>query len=307
MLNPVAMSIITNTFTDRARAGPGDRRVGRRVRPQHGARPGSRRRAGRTRSAGAGSSGSTSRSASRRSCSPRCSCRSRRRSGPAGSDPVGQVLLIVLLATLTYAIIEGPARGLGVGADHRLLRRRGRRRWSIFLRYESRREDPLLDPRFFRSAPFAGATVTAVTIAAALGGFLFLNTLYLQDVRGFSALTAGLYLLPMALTMAVACARLSGRIVASRGPRWPMVVVRHRADRQRCPADQAHRDLRRRLPVPELRDPRCRSRPGQRADHQLRGIRHAPAAGRGRGRRCLREPPGRAVTGRSGDGLDTER
>ena len=92
-----------------------------------------------------------------------------------------------------------------------------------FVWYESRREDPLLDPRFFRSAPFSGATITAVTITAALGGFLFLNTLYLQDVRGFRALTAGLYLLPMALAMAVG-APLSGRIVASRGARVPLVL-----------------------------------------------------------------------------------
>ena len=132
------------------------------------------------------------------------------------------MLLIVLLATLTYAIIEGPAAGWGsaliigffVVAAAALV---------IFLRYESHREDPLLDPRFFRSAPFAGATATAVTITAALGGFLFLNTLYLQDVRGLRALTAGLYLLPMALAMAVA-SPLSGRIVGSRGPRWPMAV-----------------------------------------------------------------------------------
>jgi predicted MFS family arabinose efflux permease len=141
---------------------------------------------------------------------------------PRRPDPVGQVLLIVLLASLTYAIIEGPAAGWGsaiiIGffalAVTALV---------IFLRYESRREDPLLDPRFFRSAPFAGATITAVTITAALGGFLFLNTLYLQDVRGFRALVAGLYLLPMALAMAVG-APLSGRIVASRGNRVPMVA-----------------------------------------------------------------------------------
>ena len=59
----------------------------------------------------------------------------------------------------------------------------------VFLAWEPRRDDPLIDPRFFRSAPFSGATITAVTITAALGGFLFLNTLYLQDVRGFRALT----------------------------------------------------------------------------------------------------------------------
>src|ERR1700749_2745513 len=93
-----------------------------------------------------------------------------------------------------------------------------------FLAGEPRRDDPLIDPRCFRSAPFSGATATAVTAFAAMGGFLFLNTLYLQDVRGFSPLAAGLSLLPMAVTMAV-CAPLAGRIVAARGARIPLVIA----------------------------------------------------------------------------------
>ena len=47
---------------------------------------------------------------------------------------------------------------------------------------------PTIDLRFFRSAPFTQARpVIAVGAFAALGGFLFLNTLYLPDVRGSSA------------------------------------------------------------------------------------------------------------------------
>jgi EmrB/QacA subfamily drug resistance transporter len=137
-------------------------------------------------------------------------------------DPAGQVLLIVLLASLTYAIIEGPDRGWGspliIGLFALAVVGLG-----LFLWYESHRDEPLLNPRFFRSAPFSGATATAVTSMAALGGFLFLNTLYLQDVRGYRPLIAGLYLLPMAVVLAV-CATLSGRIVANRGTRIPMVL-----------------------------------------------------------------------------------
>jgi EmrB/QacA subfamily drug resistance transporter len=138
-------------------------------------------------------------------------------------DPVGQTLIVVLLASLTYAIIEGPnagwasARILGcfVLAAAALI---------ALLGYEPRREEPLLDLRFFRSAPFSGATVIAVCAFAALGGFLFLNTLYLQDARGFSPLHAGLYTLPMA-AMTVLLAPLSGRIVAARGPRLPLILA----------------------------------------------------------------------------------
>jgi EmrB/QacA subfamily drug resistance transporter len=137
-------------------------------------------------------------------------------------DPIGQLLVIVLLATLTYAIIEAP--GLGVRSP-----------WIIgcavvavvsaiaFVRYEQRTQTPLLDMRFFASAPFTGATLTAVGSFGVMAGFLFLNALYLQEVRGFSPLHAGLLTLPTAFMIAV-LAPVSGRLVGSRGPRIPLVV-----------------------------------------------------------------------------------
>jgi MFS family permease len=56
-----------------------------------------------------------------------------------------------------------------------------------------------------------------------MGGFLFLNTLYLQDVRGLSPLRAGLYTLPMAGMMLVV-APLTGRFIGNRGTRAPLVA-----------------------------------------------------------------------------------
>ena len=139
------------------------------------------------------------------------------------SDPVGQFFLIVMLGALAYAIIEGPSMGwfspeifgffaLSVAA------------LAVLLAYEPRRSDPMIDLRFFRSVPFAGANLTAVCAIASMAGFLFLSTLYLQDVRGMSALRAGLTLLPMPMVMA-ACAPLAGRMVARRGPRLPLVIA----------------------------------------------------------------------------------
>ena len=69
---------------------------------------------------------------------------------------------------------------------------------AAFLVWERRASEPLIDLRFFRSVPFSSAAVIAIAAFAALGGFLFLNTLYLQDVRGLSALQAGIDTLPMA-------------------------------------------------------------------------------------------------------------
>jgi EmrB/QacA subfamily drug resistance transporter len=141
---------------------------------------------------------------------------------PRRPDPVGQSLVIVLLATLTTTLIEGPKQGwdspwivaLAVTALVSL---------ATLVPYELRRRDPLIEPRFFASRPFAAATVIAVAAFIAFGGFLFVNTLYLQDVRGLSPLNAGLCTLPMAL-MTVLCGPISGRVVGARGVRGPLVV-----------------------------------------------------------------------------------
>jgi EmrB/QacA subfamily drug resistance transporter len=142
---------------------------------------------------------------------------------PRRIDPVGQLLVLTALASITYGIIEGPDAGwrspeilgcFGLGAAA----------VAALLAYEPRRSEPLLDLRFFRSVPFSGATVIAVCAFAAQTGFLFLNTLYLQDVRGFSALHAGLYTLPMALATAV-FAPLSGRLVGAIGTRVPLLLA----------------------------------------------------------------------------------
>jgi EmrB/QacA subfamily drug resistance transporter len=132
-------------------------------------------------------------------------------------DPVGQLLVIVSLASLTSAVIEGPHTGwtswriLGLFAATGVA-------LAIFFFYEPRRKDPLVDLRFFRSIPFSSATLLALCAFASFAGFLFLNALYLEQARGFSAFHTGLYTLPLAIMMMV-CAPLSGRLVGRHGPR----------------------------------------------------------------------------------------
>jgi MFS family permease len=72
--------------------------------------------------------------------------------------------------------------------------------------------------------PFSGASTIALAAFAALGGFLFLNTLYLQDIRHYSALKAGLLMLPMALMLFI-FARVSGQLVAAHGPRRSLLLA----------------------------------------------------------------------------------
>ena len=132
-------------------------------------------------------------------------------------DPPGQLSLFLTLASLTYAVIEGPRAGwhsgqiLGLFAIAATM-------FAGFLLWESRCREPLVDLRFFRSIPFSSATLLAIASFASFAGFLFLNALYLQQVRGLSAFHTGLYTLPLAAMITV-CAPLSGRLVGSRGTR----------------------------------------------------------------------------------------
>jgi EmrB/QacA subfamily drug resistance transporter len=138
-------------------------------------------------------------------------------------DIPGQVLVIALLSSVTFGIIEAPNRGwsspLIVGAFAVAVMS-----LVALLAWERRAIQPLIDLRFFRSVPFSAAAVIAVAAFAALGGFLFLNTLYLQEVRGLSPLQAGLDTLPMA-AMTMLLPPISGRIVGRRGGRIPLVIA----------------------------------------------------------------------------------
>ena len=132
-------------------------------------------------------------------------------------DPAGQLLAVLTLFGLVFVLIEGPALGwadpriiaIAVGAAVAFV---------LFLRYESRRHDPFIDLRFFRSIPFASATVTAVCAFAGWGSFLFMMSLYLQGERGYSAAHTGLIYLPIAIG-ALFFSPLSGRLVGRYGSR----------------------------------------------------------------------------------------
>ncbi|HTK06094.1 MAG TPA: MFS transporter [Ktedonobacteraceae bacterium] len=141
---------------------------------------------------------------------------------PRRFDPIGQVLVIALLGLLIYGIIEVPSYG-----------------WTSFqilacllgaaiclvglIGYERVRQEPLIDIRFFRSAPFSGASVIALCAFMAQGGFMILNTLYLQDILHFSPLQAGITFLPMAVFLAIS-SPLSGRVVGRYGSRRSLLI-----------------------------------------------------------------------------------
>ncbi|MET8851732.1 MFS transporter [Amycolatopsis sp. NPDC004625] len=138
-------------------------------------------------------------------------------------DPVGQVLVVVVLGSVVYALIE--AHSLGWTSPWILgLLTLAALGVLALLRHEPRRADPLLELRLFRSVSFSGAIVMAVFALCGFGAFLFVTTQYLQDVRGMTPLTAGLCLLPVGVLVLVLSPR-TGRFVGTHGPRWPLVVA----------------------------------------------------------------------------------
>ena len=138
-------------------------------------------------------------------------------------DPVGQMLVVTVLTSLIFGIIEGSRQGYGSTPIIALFVLAAVAA-AVLPGYERRRRQPLVDPVFFRSVPFTGSFIAAVTAFLVLSGFLFLNTLYLQEVRGCSALHAGLLTVPLAAGTVIA-SPLSGRLTAARGPRPPLVAA----------------------------------------------------------------------------------
>ncbi|MDF3280976.1 DHA2 family efflux MFS transporter permease subunit [Gordonia sp. N1V] len=136
-------------------------------------------------------------------------------------DVLGAGTMILGLAGVIYALIEGPARGwsaLSVGAAGV-----GCAALVVFVIVELRVRDPLLPLSLFRSRQFTGANLTTLLVYAALGGALFLLALQLQQSMGYSALEAGAAMFPSTVIMLFG-SPLSGKIAQRTGPRLPMTV-----------------------------------------------------------------------------------
>lgn len=134
-------------------------------------------------------------------------------------DLVGAALVTVGLAGVIYALIEAPSSSHGAGVVAAAIV--GGVCLVAFLVVETRRAAPMLPLSVFRSRQFSGANLTTLAVYAALGGAMFLLALQLQESLHYSALEAGLAMLPVTVIMLV----LSPRMGAfSDRPRIPMTV-----------------------------------------------------------------------------------
>ncbi|HET9168725.1 MAG TPA: MFS transporter [Actinospica sp.] len=106
-------------------------------------------------------------------------------------DPLGAITVTGALVLLVYAISQAPtvgwatARTLAPLASAALL-------LVAFLAIEARAEAPLLPLRLFRLRTLTGSNAVGFLLGASFYGYIFIGTLYMQQVLGYSAMKTGL-------------------------------------------------------------------------------------------------------------------
>ena len=121
-------------------------------------------------------------------------------------DIVGSILSVIGLFALIYGIIEAGVVGWGesnvilalVAAVGFL---------AAFGVWEARTPHPMLPLRFFRNPAFTGANITLTLLSFSLFGSIFFTPQFLQSILGYPAFTAGLLILPLAITLTFVTSR----------------------------------------------------------------------------------------------------
>ena len=135
-------------------------------------------------------------------------------------DLVGVVLLAVGLVVLVFGVVKGEAWGWASGATIGTILA-GALIVIAFGWYESRQEHPLLPMRLFGNPALTiGTIITAINFFVLLGS-IFYVMLYLQNVRGYSPVMAGVLTLPLSLASVVA-SPLGAALTDRYGPRLTM-------------------------------------------------------------------------------------
>jgi EmrB/QacA subfamily drug resistance transporter len=126
-------------------------------------------------------------------------------------DPLGAITVTAGLVSLVYAVSQAPSIGWGatrtvavLAAAVALL--------GAFVAIETRVEDPLVPLRVFRLKTLAGANGVGLLLGGSFYAFIFIGTLYMQQVLGYSALECGIAWLAASVT-SVAFAGLSQLLV----------------------------------------------------------------------------------------------
>ena len=137
-------------------------------------------------------------------------------------DLAGSLLSVLGIALVLWAVIEAPVHGwtssevLGAGVGGVVI-------LAGFVGWESHTSHPMLRLRFFRRLGFSGAIASTATMSFALMGMLFVLTQFLQFQLGYSALQAGIRMLPAAGAIAFV-APLSAIVVRRLGTKLTVAL-----------------------------------------------------------------------------------
>jgi len=141
-----------------------------------------------------------------------------RNPNPGKLDPAGVLLSMAGLVIFVYGVIHGGDTGdwgkpavwgpLVIGVA--LL--------ALFVVWERNTDHPALDVRLFSNRPFSAAVISVALSFFAMMGSLFFLTFYLQSVRGYTPLQAGLWVLPFAAAQVI-FSPLSANVVSRFGAR----------------------------------------------------------------------------------------
>jgi EmrB/QacA subfamily drug resistance transporter len=142
-------------------------------------------------------------------------------------DPVGAGLSIVGIVALVYGLIQAPTEGWASGRTLTAFAIAAVV-LSVFVLWELRAAEPMLDIRYFRNPAFSTGTGGMILVFMALFGVMFLITQYFQLVLEYSPLSTALRLLPMAPIMIIVAPltpRITARFGANRAVAFGMGLV----------------------------------------------------------------------------------
>lgn len=132
-------------------------------------------------------------------------------------DVPGAVLVTAATGSLIYGLIK--AGDAGWGSATTLMPLTGSAAlYAVFAVIERKTASPLMDLRVLVKRPVAAGSFLMLIATGLLLGFVFLGSIYLQDVRGLSALSTGVLLLPVAVATAIS-AHLAAHLITHAGAR----------------------------------------------------------------------------------------
>ena len=114
-------------------------------------------------------------------------------------DPLGAITVTGALVIVVYAISQAPAAGWTAARTLAMLAA-GAALLAAFVVIEARAEAPLMPLRLFRLKTLAGSNAVGFLLGASFYGYIFVGTLYMQQVLGYSPMKTGLAWLVVGLT-----------------------------------------------------------------------------------------------------------